>query len=82
MEAKFKIGIVYTSTCFFTGGTIYRKCVSRTEHTVSFSEVNDELDGMHNTGLQTYDIGLDNDGREYVTIYRYHDEENRVYATL
>lgn len=79
MGDKFIVGKVYTSTCWFTGGITYMKCVSRTEHTVTFSEVNKEIDGIHNTGLQIYNISLD-DGKEFVVLYRYRDHENRMYA--
>lgn len=75
----FEVGSKYTNTCWFSGGSSEYTVVSRTENTVTFSQLANELDGVHNTEL-TYDVNVDENGIEYILLYEYHGHENRIYS--
>ena len=77
----FEVGNKYTNTCWFSGGQSEYTVVSRTESTVTFSQIANELDGIHKTEV-TYDIKIDENGIEYVLFYEYHGHENRIYSII
>ena len=75
----FQPGKSYISTDWFTGGVHYYTCISRTDDTVTFSIVCHEADGIHDAVPETFRVFSD-DEKEFVVIYTYQDNENRMYA--
>lgn len=76
---KFKVGQHYDFTDWFTGGISDREVTEISDGKVTFKIERWELDGHHFT-TETYDIDTDKNGNESVLLYRYLDEEARIYA--
>jgi hypothetical protein len=76
---NFKLLQTYKVTDWFTGGTQTYKVTSVNERQVTFKVISNELDGISDR-TETYDILKDKNGFNYVTLYEYKGEENRIYA--
>ena len=75
----FKSGHKFVTTCIFTGGCHMYEVVSRTETVLHCERVYYEIDGTHK-GTEDFDIHKDEDGKEYIVLWRYKGEEGRHYA--
>ena len=75
----FEIGDKFASTCIFTGGSHNYRVVSRTETVIHCEIVYHEIDGIHK-GTEDYEIHTDENGREYIVLWKYRDHEGRYYA--
>lgn len=78
--AMFQIGERYASIDWFTGGTTYLTVTGRAKDTLSLTEAHDEIDGFHVCGTESAYVIREEDGVEYIVLYSYHGNENRVYA--
>lgn len=76
---QFKVGNTYSVSDWFTGGTHRYKCISKSDNTVRFSVIQDEMDGVHSMGEKEFQIQVESE-TEYVLIYEYKGHENRLYA--
>lgn len=77
---KFIVGDTYSYTDWFTGGQIAMMCqsISEDRNRIVFKVCDWEVDGLH---YRTENFELLNDnGNEYVLIYSYKGEENRLRA--
>lgn len=78
--ARFQAGEIYKDTDWFTGGTTYFTVAGRDKDTLRLTEAHDEIDGFHVCDGETaYEI-CEEDNREYIVLYSYCGNENRIYA--
>ncbi len=77
---KFIVGNTYRYTDWFTAGKISMMCQSISENRkqIEFKVADWEIDGLHYR-TEKFELLSDN-GNEYVLIYSYKGEENRMRA--
>lgn len=75
----FEIGNEFTSTCIFTGGSHMYTVVSREESILHCEATYYEMDGTHKV-KEDFEIHTDENGREYIVLWKYGDHEGRHYA--
>lgn len=75
----FEVGQTYMVTDWFTGGKLKYTVYQREDNKITFDVLAIEKDGIHNFGLEEYEI-LKDEEKEKVIVYEYQGNVGYLYA--